>query len=485
MPPDLHEPRRTSPLAAAFWMLRAEPMRALVPVVVIAASSGRVALVLAVAAVGGTAYGVLSWWRRTWRFADGVLHLDEGVVVRNERRIPVERIQHVELERRLRHQIFGLAAVRVETAGGSGAELTLDSIALGEAELLRSTVLERLRVDQPPPRTDGSDLVPVPPAPTPPAETLVRLPPGRLLLAGITGPEVLAVLAAIGFAVDLLADLGVDADELEGTRLSGAAVAALVIVVVPLWFAIAALIGLVRRWDLTAVIARDELRVTYGLLRRNEFVVKTNRVQDVRISHRMLLRPFGRSDVRVRTAASGSTERSRVDVPLLSPAEIDVVLARVLPAAVPLPPLRPAPPAARRRAIFRSTAVGAVAAAVLVAVGLAEDVPALLGIAALVLPLSAVRGEAYHRGLGMATAAGLVHSQSGALTRNRSIVPAERVQSASVVASWFQRRRALAHLRLDLAGDAVGVLDREEGEARALLDSTLTVAPPGRATAPA
>jgi putative membrane protein len=470
MPPDLHEPRRTSPVAAAFWMLRAEPMRA---------------LVLAVAAVGGTAYGALSWWRRTWCFADGVLHLDEGIVVRNERRIPVERIQHVELERRLRHQIFGLAAVRVETAGGSGAELTLDSIALAEAELLRSTVLERLRDEQPPPEVDGPG-GPLPaPAPPPPPETLVRLPPSRLLLAGVTGPEVVAVLAAIGFAVDLLADLGVDPDELEGTRLSSVAVAALVIVVVPLWFAVAALIGLVRRWDLTAVIVRDELRVTYGLLRRNEFVVKTNRVQDVRISHRMLLRPFGRADVRVRTAASGSTERSRVDVPLLSPAEIDVVLARVMPAALPLPPLQAAPPAARRRAIGRSTAVGAVGAAILVLVALAAGAPVLVAAAVLLLLLSVARGEAYHRGLGMATAAGLVHSQAGTLTRNRSIVPAERVQSASVVASWFQRRRALAHLRLDLAGDAVGVLDREAGEARALLESTLAVGPPGRATAPA
>lgn len=465
-------------------MLRAEPMRALVPVVVVAASSGRVAFVLLVAAVGGTGYGVLSWWRRTWRFADGVLHLDEGVVVRSERRIPVERIQHVELERRLRHQVFGLAAVRVETAGGTGAELTLDSIALDEAELLRSTVLDRLRVEPPRARTGGPEVVQAPPAPPPAPETLVRLPPSRLLLAGITGPEVLAVLAAIGFAVDLLADLGVDADELEGARFSGAAVAALVLVVVPLWFVIAALIGLVRRWDLTAVIARDELRVTYGLLRRNEFVVKTNRVQDVRISHRMLLRPFGRADVRVRTAASGSTERSRVDVPLLSPAEIDIVLARVLPAALPLPTLRAAPPAARWRAVVRSTTVGAVGATILVAVGLAEDRPVLLASAALVLALSVARGEAYHRGLGMATANGLVHSQAGTLTRNRSIVPAERVQSASLVASWFQRRRRLAHLRLDLAGDAVGVLDREAGEARALLRSTLAETNPGRATAP-
>jgi hypothetical protein len=42
------------------------------------------------------------------------------------------------------------------------------------------------------------------------------------------------------------------------------------------------------------------------------------------------------------------------------------------------------------------------------------------------------------------------------------------VQSAAVVASWFQRRRGLASVRVDLAGAAVGVIDRELGECRAV-----------------
>ena len=158
---------------------------------------------------------------------------------------------------------------------------------------------------------DGS-----PPPPPPAPEILVRLPPGRLLLAGITGPEVIAVLAAIAFGFDTLADLGVDPDQVDGVALSRLAVVGLLALAVPVWFATAGLIGMIRRWDLTATIAGDELRVTYGLLRKNEFVVNTGRVQDVRIAHRLLLRPFGRADVRVRTAASGRGDQSRVDIPL-------------------------------------------------------------------------------------------------------------------------------------------------------------------------
>lgn len=473
MRPELGVAHRTSPFSTVFWIFRGEQLRALIPVIAVGASSGSLILVSAVAATLGIAYGIASWWRRTWSFHDGVLHLDDGVVTRNQRRIPVERIQHVELERRLRHQLFSLAAVRIETAGGSGAELRLDAITLAEAEELRASILHLLRATPEPVAHDrgpGAASGPVPPPPPPAApEVLVRLPPGRLLLAGVTGPEVLAVLAAIAVAFDLLADLGVDPSEVDATEISTALMWLLVVLAVPTWLVLAALIGLVRRWDLTATIVGDELRVTYGLLRKNEFVVKTARVQDVRVAHRFLLRPFGRADVRVRTAASGAGDQSRVDIPLLDPVEIDTVLARVLPAATPLPPLRPAPQAARRRALIRSTVAAAAVAAVVGGLVLASTVPALSVLALVLVPIGAWRGQLYWQGLGQASARGVVHSRTGVLTRHRMIVPEQRIQSGSTVASWFQRRRHLAHVRLDLAGGSVTVVDRDATDAATLL----------------
>ncbi len=468
---DLRRPRRTSPLGAAFEVVSPDRVRNLLPVAIVAISSGRVVLVLLIAGAISLVAGVLGWLRRVWSFDGDVLHLDEGVFVRNQRRIPVDRIQHVELERSLRHQLFGLAAVRVETAGGSGAELRLDAVARDEAEALRSQVLDALRTKAAPPDAalgdpDGWDAArhgPVPPPPPAPREVLVRLPPGRLLLAGITGPEVVAVLASLVFALDALADLGVDPDEIGRVDLGRSAIVLLVLVGVPVWFLVAGLIAVVRKWDLTASISGDELRVTYGLLRKQEFVVRTSRVQDARVAERLLLRPFGRADLRVRSAASGGGDASQVDIPLLDAAEIDRVLARVLPAAVPRPRLHPAPPAARRRALVRG-GVGALLAATSLSVLAVLTSRWWLVAAAVALVLGPLLGELSYRGLGWAEARDVHHSRSGALARRTSIVPEARVQSAAVVASLFQRRRGLASVRLDLASSAVGVLDRETGE---------------------
>jgi len=466
---DLRTPRRTSPLGAVVDVVSPDRIRTLLPAVLVALSLGRIVLVLGAALVVGLAGSVASWWRRQWSFDGAVLHLDEGVLVRGQRRIPVERIQHVELERGVRHQLLGLAAVRVETAGGAGAELRLDAITLAEAEALRATLL-RARDRASAPVQVGWDVErhgPPPPVPPPPEEVLVHLPPGRLVLAGITGPEVVAVLASLTFALDALVDLGVDVEDLGSLDLRRPSLLVVAALGVPVWFAVAGLIGLVRRWDLTASIRGDELRLTYGLLQRHELVLRTDRVQDARVTERLLLRPFGRVDLRVRSAASGTGDASRVDIPLLAADEVDRVLARLLPAAVPRPVLAPAPLAARARRVLRG-AVGSAVLAVAVVALAAATTWAWLGLLAVVVPAGPLLGVAAHRGLGWAEAAGVHHSRAGALTRRVAIVPTPRVQSAAVVATWFQRRRGLASTRLDLAGAAAGVVDREVGECRAI-----------------
>lgn len=469
-PADIATRRRTSPWAALFGLVDPERLRTLLPLLLVALSSGRIVVALVAVVAVGSVVGVLSWWRRTWCLRDGVLELDEGILVRNERRIPVERIQHVEIERRLRHQALGLAALRVETAGGAGAELRLDAIPLAEAETARTLVLARHAAQ-------------TPDAPQPPTDVLVRLPWSRLLLAGITGPEVAAIAAALAFAFDSAVDLGVDPSGVDAAELSTFAVAVLAVLAVPTWLLTAGLVGVVRRWDLTAVVEGDELRVSYGLLRRHELVLRTERVQDVRISHRFLLRPFRRADLRVRTAASGRGDQSRVDIPLLAADEIERVLARVLPAALPLPTLVPAPRSARRRALVRGATIGAAVGAVpTIALTAGVGTTGLVLLAGTVAAGSGL-GECWYRGLGLHLPGGhgdAVHSRTGTLTRNRAIVPVERVQSAATVATWFQRRRALATTRLDLAGAAIGVPDRAGDEARALTRASLgaTTAPP-------
>src|ERR687889_1724723 len=97
---------------------------------------------LALGALILLAWSTLEWLRRTYALEGGALRLEEGVLSRQLRAVPFDRIQQVDLIRKPLHRLLGVATLRVETAGGgSAAEVDLHVVTLPEAQALRSALL--------------------------------------------------------------------------------------------------------------------------------------------------------------------------------------------------------------------------------------------------------------------------------------------------------------------------------------------------------
>ena len=67
----------------------------------------------------------------------------QGLIGKQERHIPLARVQDVRLEQGVVHRVFGVVKVDIETAGGSGAEASLSVLSVAEAERLRGAVFAR------------------------------------------------------------------------------------------------------------------------------------------------------------------------------------------------------------------------------------------------------------------------------------------------------------------------------------------------------
>jgi putative membrane protein len=103
--------------------------------------TGLIAL-LAILAMFGAEW--LKWWRFSYRLGSEELRISSGIVSRNVRSIPYERIQDVNLEQGPLARMLGMARIRLETgSSGSGDEGVLNSVDLAEAERLRDVI--RLR----------------------------------------------------------------------------------------------------------------------------------------------------------------------------------------------------------------------------------------------------------------------------------------------------------------------------------------------------
>ena len=79
-----------------------------------------------------------------WRFSvdDTLLSMRYGILFVEERRVPVPRMQHVDLVRGPLERLFGLATLVVFTAGNEGSAFRVPGLRVGRAQELRNRIIE-------------------------------------------------------------------------------------------------------------------------------------------------------------------------------------------------------------------------------------------------------------------------------------------------------------------------------------------------------
>ena len=99
-------------------------------------------LVLILLAV--SAYAYLAWTRLQFFYDDdGDLRITSGIVVRNERRVQLSRLQSVDVTQPLLARLFGLAELRPDVAGASSEKTTLRYLSIDDAQQLRAELLAK------------------------------------------------------------------------------------------------------------------------------------------------------------------------------------------------------------------------------------------------------------------------------------------------------------------------------------------------------
>lgn len=435
MPSETVDVRRLHPLTPFFDLLATARQFALPLVLALFANRDRGQLAFLLPTMLFTAAGAAKWWRFTYTFDGTRLVIDEGIVTRKQRVVPIDRIQQVDMATTLRHRIFGVTVLKLETAGGAtGSEVSLAVVSTEEAARLRSVLLpEGGRV------ASESAL----PTQVQPATALLRLGPGRLALAGVTGSELavmFTILLSIGqlvddlpaaFLLDRIDDAATPAD-VTGFVVAGA-------VLVALWFALAASASVLKDGGYQLVRRGDQLAVSRGLLDRREASLPLYRVQVVRLQQAFVRRLLGRSSLRIRSSAGA------IEVPLVTASEA-VELLRIMVPGTDLSAVVGAPPAARRRSVLRR-----LSPALVPLVGSALWLERAVPFTFVVFVLAAVSGELAYRGLASGWSGGVVVSRSGGLRREVAIVPGAKAQSTRLRTSPLQRRAGLATLYVDVA----------------------------------
>ncbi len=424
----------------------------------------------------------------SYRFEADELTIRDGVLTRNERSIPYDRIHNVAVVRNPFHRLLGVASVRIETAGGGAPEAILRVLGLGAVDELRQQTLE--------PRTGARREVTVSDETTdaPWADRgesrLLEIPPLDLIKLGLaTGPGIVLALAA-GYLyqlqwwefdwIDTSKWLqGQSPEWLEWLLQSGSLGSRfllgclVVLLVVVLLRSASAAWHLLKYWNFTLARKGDDLRTDYGMLTNVSLVIPVHRIQLVTVRASVLHRWFRRatvefesagssdagSDLDAQLGAAASPSRRQFLAPMLEPTEATSLLSRVVPDFSPESVVwQPLSARARRRLLGRTVKL-VVPLTVLLVVALELTarfhwIPSVqaLWLPLLVLPYSYFNTTGWLRHAGWGLSDRAVFYRSGWLKRSVSMVPFSRIQSVSQVASFFDRRRDMATISVDTAG---------------------------------
>jgi len=343
----------------------------------------------AVVAIG--AFGWSAWyWATTWyRVTATQVELRSGLLVRQHRSVPRDRLRSVDLTADVVHRLAGLAVVAIGTGrqgGESDDEVTLDSVATAEAERLRVVLLARDARPDTRDVTAPDALAPDAPVASPHDDapplavfdaSWVRLAPLSLLglvAIGLLGAGAGQLARAVDVEVFEVGPVQAVLDWFGRTPLLVSVLGGLAVLVV-LNAILSTVVYVLLYGGFTLTRAADgTLRISYGLLTRRSVSIEELRIRGVAIEEPLLLRLGGGARCKIVAAGLGTKGREgkeKQDSDLLLPAAPRAVVHRVTAAVLRSPcvpvagPLTRHPVAALRVLARQRVATAAVPAAVL------------------------------------------------------------------------------------------------------------------------
>lgn len=428
---------------------------------------------------------ILQYLTYRYRIGENAISVRSGVLSRNRREIPFARIHNVVVHQNPLHRVFGVAELKLESAGGHRPEAEMRVLTLTQALALEQLVRQRGK-EAPAAAAVAADAV-VPMAP--PGEVLLALSSADVVRIGLLSNRGwLAVLATLGAVLQVFPRARMsDAIEAGGRQAFGYASH---LHVSTLGWVIAGLVGVGVFWILLRVLSvvlallryhgftlsehERRLTVATGLFTRMRTSVARRRIQAWTLRETTLQRWVGRRHLRIDIAAGNPGEGERRDLrelaPLATPEACDALIRHLLP-NVAWPPAQWQPVQQRGWWRLCLPALAVVLGLTAAAIWYAGPWGALV---LLWLPWSAFCARRQMARIGYHVDSGLVAVRTGWWTRSWRFAELDKLQALRLTRSPLDRRLGTASVWLDTAGATLATplsLDYlPEAEARAVYE---------------
>ncbi len=390
--------------------------------------------------------GFVNWLRFTWRVEEGELRIEQGLLVRKKRYVPRDRIQAIDISSGPLQRMFGLVRLNVLTAGGSSPEAQISALSRSDAQAIQDALQVEMRS---PDSVEKESTWPV-----------YRITRKRLLLAASTAGSFGVALSIVGTVMAQINQVVSEEQMIDFLEswIGGTSVefwvTFVVLAVLAAW--LLSLFGTLLRFS-GFTLSRNgrELYIRRGLFEKKQITIPYHRIQAVRVVEGILRQPFGFAMVYVENAGFGDEGgKTTVVFPLLRKRELHTFMEEMLPEYdVQLPGVRP-PGRAFLRYQIRTVVPALMAASTLAWFMEVYWLIPVIFMAAALMAYIRYRDAA----AGFEEKNGFMRFRR--LARTTVMFQRRRVQSLSVMANWFQRRKKLCSVQAVVASGSSGAVFR-------------------------
>jgi putative membrane protein len=243
-------------------------------------------IVYAVVAALAIVLGIIHWLVTRWKIDGDTLRIETGLIRRDSRRLPLARIQAVDIVRPLTARLLGISELRIRLAGSGSTDGRLAYLSEIEAAALRERLLSGYGEQH--------------------AEAPVR-PPEVHMASVETGRLVASVMLSMVSIVLMLAVVTLLVLAAVAPKTAAAAVGVLSVYL----FSFAGVVWrrIVGQFHFEALDAFDGVHIRRGLFQTISETIPLARIQAVRQVQPLLWRPFGWCRLEVDIAGAGSRKQ--------------------------------------------------------------------------------------------------------------------------------------------------------------------------------
>ncbi len=417
-------------------------------------------------------FGILSWYRFTYRVEQGELRIEYGLIVRKKRYIPFERIQSLDVSEGIFQRLFGLVKVKVETAGSGGmglqdGEAVLTAVTRQEAQEIHDYLvsIKKARKRDMDAQQDDEETETK-------EEILYKITTAELLLLASTSGGVGVVISAVLAFVSQLEEFipyerifaGIESFAANGIIFITFAVFAVFLLA---W--IISVFGTMLKYaNFTVRKVDNDLVITRGLLEKRQFTIPLNRIQAVRITENLIRQPIGYASAYLESAGGSGLDQESSKVillPIIKKSRIPDLLEPHLSDYRFRVNFVPAPKRAYSRYLFRSWM-----AVVPIIIALTWFIWPWGALSLSLLAVNALWAYLKYRDAGWSIEGDMLTFRFRGIVKNTVYMRKNKVQAFSVKESFFQRKKNLATVMATVksghGGSGGQVFDIEKTDAK-------------------